>query len=189
MVTTGEKEVQGRKIHPQKFALWLGIGSIIMMFGGFTSGYIVRKGQGNWLNYNLPTAFYISTVAVILSSITMAVAVRSFKQRKMPLHKNMVILTLLLGVAFTILQYIGFNELYAQLKWNNNVSLQFLGVIVSVHALHIIGGVIALLILFVRTFSRKVKTYSATGLEIIATYWHFVDILWIYLFIFFLANQ
>jgi cytochrome c oxidase subunit 3 len=189
MVTAGENEKQVRRIHPQKFALWLGIGSIIMMFGGFTSGYIVRKGQGNWINYDLPASFYVSTLAVIISSVTIAIAVRSFKQRNMALHKKMVVASLLLGVLFTILQYVGFNQLYHQLRWNNNVSLQFLAVIVSVHALHIIGGVIALLILFVRTFSRRVKTYSPTGLEIIATYWHFVDILWIYLFIFFLVNQ
>lgn len=189
MIMAEEKNIQKKKIHPQKFALWLGIGSIIMMFGGFTSGYIVRKGQGNWIRYDLPPSFYISTVAIILSSITMAIALRTFKQRNMRLHKNMVTITLILGTIFTVLQYVGFKELYHQLRWDNNVSLQFLAVIVGVHALHILGGVVALLILFVRTFSRRVKIYSSTGLEIIATYWHFVDILWIYLFIFFLMNQ
>lgn len=186
---TAKESAQRRKIHPKKFAMWIAIGSIIMMFGGLTSGYIVRKSQGNWETFKLPAAFYISTVVILLSSATLMLALRSFKQRKMVLHRNMVTLTFILGIAFTVLQYIGFKELFQQMKWANNVAFQYLIVIVLVHALHIIGGVAALLILFLQTYSRKVKTYSTTALEIVSTYWHFVDILWIYLFIFFLMNR
>lgn len=188
---TVEKSAQRRKIHPQKFAMWIAIGSIIMMFGGLTSGYIVRRSQGNWDVFSLPPAFYVSTVLILLSSLTLALASRSFKQRRMGLHRAMVVLTFVLGVAFAVLQYAGFKELYLQLngRWNNNVSFQYLIVIVLVHALHIIGGVLALFYLFVKTFSRRIKTYSTTGIEIVSTYWHFVDILWIYLFIFFVLNR
>lgn len=184
-----EIQKEPKKIHPQKFAMWIAIGSIIMMFGGFTSGFIVRKSQGNWLHYKIPVEFIISTIVVILSSVTMHLAVKSFKSRKMTFHKNMVTLTLLLGLAFVVLQFLGFKDLYAQFAWNNNVSLQFITVIVLVHALHIAGGMVALIILFLRTFARRVKVYSATGIEIVALYWHFVDILWLYLFVFFLLNQ
>jgi len=169
--------------------MWIAIGSIIMMFGGLTSGYIVRRSQGNWETFSLPVTFYISTVVILLSSATLALASRSFRQRQMRLHRNMVTLTFVLGIVFTILQYIGFKELYHQMKWSNNVSFQYLIVIVLVHALHIVGGVFALLYLFLKTYSRKVKTYSSTGIEIVSTYWHFVDILWIYLFVFFVLNR
>ena len=189
MIMAGQQKDQRKKIHPQKFAMWIAIGSIIMMFGGLTSGYIVRKSQGNWVQFDLPVEFYISTIAILLSSLTMVLSIRSFKQRQMPLHKAMITITLLLGIAFAVLQYLGFKDLYLHTKWNNNVSFQYLIVIVLVHALHIVGGVVALLITFLRTFSRKMKIYSSTGLEIVSTYWHFVDILWIYLFIFFLMNQ
>lgn len=189
MMTAQKSSPQRKKIHPQKFAMWIAIGSIIMMFGGLTSGYIVRRSQGNWETFNLPVTFYISTVAILLSSATLIIAGRSFRQRRMSLHRNMVTLTFLLGITFTILQYFGFRDLYQQMKWANNVSFQYLIVIVLVHALHILGGVAALLVLFLRTFSRKVKTYSSTGLEIVGTYWHFVDILWIYLFLFFVMNR
>jgi len=184
-----ENTVQRKKIHPKKFAMWIAIGSIIMMFGGLTSGYIVRKSQGNWEQISLPIEFYISTAVIILSSLTLMMALRTFKQRKMQAHRNLVTITLLLGIAFTVLQYMGFKDLFTQLNWNNNVSFQYLLVIVLVHAVHIIGGVVALIILFFQTFSRKVKTYSTTALEIVGTYWHFVDILWIYLFIFFWLNR
>lgn len=184
-----EQSAQRKKIHPKKFAMWIAIGSIIMMFGGLTSGYIVRKSQGNWDSFKLPLTFYISTVVILLSSVTLMMAVRTFKQRKMQAHRSLVTITLILGIAFTIFQYVGFKDLYGQMKWNNNVSFQYLIVITLVHALHIIGGVVALIILFFQTFSKKVKTYSTTGLEIVSTYWHFVDILWIYLFIFFIMNR
>lgn len=186
---TVEKSTQRKKIHPKKFAMWIAIGSIIMMFGGLTSGYIVRRSQGNWETFRLPLAFYISTAVILVSSLTLHMALRSFRQRRMPLHRSLVTLTFLLGIAFTLLQYFGFKDLYYQMKWNNNVSFQYLIVIVLVHALHILGGVAALLILWLRTYSRKVKTYSSTGLEIASTYWHFVDLLWIYLFIFFIMNR
>jgi cytochrome c oxidase subunit 3 len=188
-IMTAKESTQRRKIHPKKFAMWIAIGSIIMMFGGLTSGYIVRKSQGNWETFKLPVEFYISTAVILISSATLMLALRSFKQRKMVLHRNMVTLTFVLGITFTVLQYIGFKELFQQMKWANNVAFQYLIVIVLVHALHIIGGVVALLILFMQTYSRKVKTYSTTALEIVSTYWHFVDILWIYLFIFFLMNR
>lgn len=190
MIMTQSSSTQKRKgIHPQKFGIWIAIGSIIMMFGGFTSGFIVRKAQGSWLELPLPPLFYTSTVVILLSSLSLWLAVRSFKRRQMSLHKNMVSLTMLLGLLFAICQYFGFKELFEFTHWNNNVSFQYLLVIIGVHAVHVLGGVVALAIMFLRTFSKRVKLYSTAGLEIISTYWHFVDILWIYLFIFFLLNQ
>lgn len=175
-----------KKIHPKKFALWVAIGSIIMMFGGFTSGYIVRMSQGNWLEYTMPWEFYVSTAVILLSSLTMHLSVKTFKNRDIRKHRRLVTITLLLGIAFTVLQITGFYNLFAQLDWQNNVSFQFIVVITAIHALHVIGGIVALAILYARTFSKRVKTFSPVGIEMAATYWHFVDILWIYLFVFFL---
>lgn len=189
MITAQKEHTERKRINPKKFAMWIAIGSIIMMFGGLTSGYIVRKSQGNWDSFKLPTEFFLSTIAILLSSATIMIAVRSFKQRKMQLHRNMVAITFILGITFTVLQYFGFKELLQGMKWADNVSFQYLIVIILVHALHILGGVVALLVLFLQTFSKKVKTYSSNALEIAATYWHFVDILWIYLFLFFVLNR
>jgi len=188
-IMTAPDSTQRKKINPKKFAMWIAIGSIIMMFGGLTSGYIVRKSQGDWETFKLPVEFYISTAVILLSSGTLMIALRSFKQRKMQLHRNMVSLTFLLGVAFTALQYFGFKELLHSMHWANNVAFQYLIVIIVVHALHILGGIVTLFVLFLQTYSRKVKTYRSNALEIASTYWHFVDILWIYLFIFFLTNR
>lgn len=205
MSTTMQPVRERRKIHPQKFMMWLAMGSMSMTFAGLTSGYMVREAQGNWRYFDLPGVFWYSTVAIMLSSITMFLAVKAFKSREMPKFKMLITVTLLLGIVFGALQYTGFYQLYhvAQLvKINGNVlneatpvrvsgnpSESFLFIIAGLHLAHLLGGIIALLIVFYRAFRKKVKTYNATGIEIAASYWHFVDILWLYLFIFFLANQ
>jgi len=181
---------QRKKIHPHKFALWVGMGSITMMFAGLTSGYIVREAQGNWVYYKLPIIFWVSTLTILLSSITMFLGVRAFKSRMMLRFRMMITSTLILGILFGVLQFIGFKQLYAQnIRVDGNPSGSFLFIITGLHLAHILGGIIALLIVFFRAFRTRVKIYNATGLEVVASYWHFVDVLWIYLFVFFLANQ
>jgi len=164
--------------------------SIMMMFAGLTSAYIVRKAQGNWVFYHLPVVFWVSTITILLSSVTIVLGLKAFKKREMPKFRLLISITLILGVLFAILQYLGFKQLYANhIRLDGNPSESFLFIIAGLHLLHILGGIIALLIVFFRAFRTKVKIYSSTGLEIVASYWHFVDVLWIYLFVFFLANE
>ncbi|HYJ62661.1 MAG TPA: cytochrome c oxidase subunit 3, partial [Parafilimonas sp.] len=118
----------------------------------------------------------------------MHLALKSFKARIMRRYRLFITLTAVLGALFAILQYNGFNYLYSHgvqvFGVGSNPSASFLGIIIGLHALHVIGGVIALFIIFLRAYSLRVKRYNVTSIEIISTYWHFVDILWIYLFIF-----
>jgi len=181
---------QRKKIHPHKFALWVAMASIAMMFAGLTSAYIVRQAQGNWRLYDLPGIFTISTAVILLSSLTMIMGLRAFKNRAMPRFKALITITLILGTLFMCLQYWGFTQLYASgIRVDGNPSESFLFIIAGLHLLHIAGGVVALLIVFFKAFRTRIKIYNATGLEIVAAYWHFVDILWIYLFVFFLVNK
>ena len=177
-----------KKIHPHKFTMWVAMGSIVMMFAGLTSAYLVRQSQANWLLFDIPPVFWLSTVIILISSLTMHVALKSFKARLMQRYRLFITLTASLGVAFAALQYGGFNYLYSHgvqvFGAGSNPSASFLGIIIGLHALHVLGGVIALLVIFLRAYSSKVKRYNITSVEVISTYWHFVDILWIYLFIF-----
>ena len=185
---------QRQKIHPHKLLLWIAICSICMMFAGWTSAFLVRKAQGNWLLFPMPWSFWISTIVILTSSVTMHLTLRSFTQRNMKLYKAMLASTTFLGVAFMLLQLYGFYQLgqsgITLASNGDGVSGSFIYVISSVHILHMLGGVIALVVMYlVVNFSKKTKIYSSTGLEILSTYWHFVDVLWIYLFLFFLFNQ
>jgi cytochrome c oxidase subunit 3 len=196
--------LERRKIHPHKFALWLALGSIVMMFAGLTSAYIVRMAQGNWRMFHMPVTFYVSTGVIMLSSVTMAMGLRAFRSRNIRRYRTMILSTILLGLLFGALQAFSFYQLYhvpqalqladgttimQTVRVNGNPSESFLFIIAGLHLTHILGGILALLFVFFRAYRLHVKEYKATGLEIVATYWHFVDLLWIYLFLFFLANQ
>lgn len=179
---------QRQKIHPHKFTLWIAIGSIIMMFAGLTSAYIVKSGQAGWHEVKTPTIFWISTATLLASSVTIQTALRSFKHRSMAAFRTLLLTTLVLGIVFVFLQYKGFQWL-----WERGVHFegssgagQFLYVIFGLHALHVLGGIVALLILSARQYVGNIRTYNATPIEIMSTYWHFVDALWIYLFVFFI---
>src|SRR5215469_8770408 len=100
---------QRRKIHPHKFTLWVAIGSIIMMFAGLTSAYIVKRDQPGWTNFAFPRIFWGSSVVILLSSITMQLSIRAFKEREMKRYRNLITTTALLGAVFIVLQLIGFS--------------------------------------------------------------------------------
>lgn len=176
---------QRKKIHPHKYALWIAMGSITMMFIGFTSAYVVKRSQANWVTFDLPMIFWASTAVIMASSLTVQMAVKQFRNRHMQAYKQLITLTAVLGIAFAVCQWIGFSQMAKNgLPLNGPASASFIYVIVGVHLLHVLGGVVALLVLFGRAFRTKVLSYSSVPIEVASTYWHFVDILWIYLLIF-----
>jgi cytochrome c oxidase subunit III len=183
-----------QRIHPHKLLMWIAIASICMMFAGWTSAFVVRNAQGNWLKFDLPFIFTISTLVILSSSVTMFFSVKAFKRREMPKYKMLISITAILGVLFMILQLLGYAQMHKNgitLASNNEgVSGSFIYLISGIHLLHMLGGVIALVIVFfVVNFRKNKKVYSSTSLEILSTYWHFVDALWVYLFLFFLYYQ
>lgn len=178
---------RGKKIHPHKFTLWVGLGSIVMMFAGLTSAFIVKRSQAGWQDVEAPSIFIYSTLVILISSVMVQMAVRAHKQREMPKYRLFITITAFLGSLFIAMQFFGFKTLWAEgITFRTSISGSFLFVILGLHALHVIGGVITLLVMFFKAFSRKLRTYSSVGIEVAATYWHFVDLLWIYLVIFFI---
>src|SRR5215212_1391545 len=187
MATVSEQ--QRKRLHPHKFALWVAMASILMMFAGFTSAYIVKRSDSNWLEFSLPPVFSVSTAVILLSSLTLYLAARSFKARNMTRYRILVSITAALGILFVILQGMGFRYLQEHgvklIGSGSNPSGSFLGVITGVHMLHVTGGVIVLIVMLLRAFNRHSKNYSSVPIEVASTYWHFVDAIWLYLFIFF----
>jgi len=182
-----------RRVHPHKFALWVGLTSIIMMFTALTSAYIVRRAADNWFNFELPVLFYVNTGVILLSSVALHLAYKAYVKDKYHLFRILLISGFILGLLFVILQYEAWMQLY-----DNNITIQinpsgsFLYLITGLHAAHIIGGVAAISVLMVYAFRKKhqeVTPKRKLRIELILTYWHFVDFLWIYLLIFFLLQQ
>jgi cytochrome c oxidase subunit 3 len=169
--------------------MWIAIGSIVMMFAGMTSAYIVKKNQGNWLAFELPVVFWYSTAVILASSVTIYLAGLALKSGKLSAYKILITITSILGVVFVNMQWTGFQDLemrgIALIGTQSNSSSSFLFIITGMHMLHVLGGVIALIIMFFRSFLIKKDQINLVPVQTVSTYWHFVDILWIYLFIFF----
>lgn len=182
MVTVQEHR---NRLHPHKFTLWIAIGSIIMMFAGLTSALIVKRNQAKWEPFSLPVEFWYSTAAILLSSLLLYLSLKTFRQRDMSKYRNFLIGALILGLVFMVLQFMGFKDLWDKgVTLKASVSYSFLYVIVGLHALHVLGGIVALVVLSVKAFDWRVKRYDSIPLEVAGTYWHFVDLLWVYLLIF-----
>jgi cytochrome c oxidase subunit 3 len=186
MTTISSKQTQ--KLHPHKFLMWIAIGSLCMMFAGLTSAYIVKKSQDNVIEVSLPSVFWISTVVILFSSLTMQIAVKSIKAKEMQRYRLMLGFTALLGVVFALLQVYGFKYLQNHgvklVGRNSNPGASFLLVIIGLHSLHVLGGVVGLIIMYLKLYFSKIRNYSSVPVEVMATYWHFVDVLWIYLLFF-----
>lgn len=175
-------------MHPHKFTLWVAMGSLIMMFAGLTSAFIVKSNQASWKPVTLPSVFWLSTVAIVLSSATIYLAVRAIRAHNLTGYRLLLLATLILGTAFLKFQWQGFEFLWSQqVTFRGSGAGQFLYVIFGLHGLHVIGGLVTLLVILLKSFFQRSKTDSSVPAEIAATYWHFVDLLWIYLLVFFLV--
>ncbi|HYC85280.1 MAG TPA: cytochrome c oxidase subunit 3 [Chryseosolibacter sp.] len=177
-------------MHPKKFALWLFIASVIMLFAAWTSAYIVKRGDIGWAEIVLPGQFYVNTVIILFSSASMIWAVRTARKDNFQNLRLAISITTLLGVAFLIGQFLAYGEMVAlkQFLTGGNVSHSFIYVISGAHAAHVIGGVIYLLIVLVSAYRNRIHSGDMTSLEMCATYWHFLGVLWVYLFVFLILN-
>lgn len=179
------------RLNPLKFALWLGFGSVLMMFAALTSAYMVRRAGGNWLEFDVPNLFFISTSVLLLSSVVLHFAYYHYKKRNLALYQGGVIGAFVLGCTFLALQYAGWVELFSVgIDLKGNPSGSFLYVITGIHALHILGGLAALIVSIINAFTLKKFTEKRKiNFELTLQYWHFVDVLWVYLLVFLLMSR
>ena len=173
-------------IPTQKILLWIALAGIIMFFAALMSGYIVRQAEGNWLVFEIPSMFYVSTVIILLSSLTMELSKSAIRKDDNKKSYQYLTYTLALGLIFVICQFVGWNQLVA----NNihfsggNPSESFFYAMSGLHLGHLAFGVISML---VTTYKAKKNRYSSKnylGISLCAIYWHFLDFLWLILFVF-----
>lgn len=177
-------------MNPKKFAMWLFIGSVVMLFASLTSAYIVRQAEGNWLYFELPSILTVSSIVILFSSVTMQAAYWAAKKDRLEMVKILVTVTSVLGLTFLILQFEGWKALVAnQVYLVGNPSGSFLYVITGLHGLHLISAIVFLLIVLVSTYRYRVHSKSLTQIEMCTTYWHFLGGLWLYLFVFLLLYR
>lgn len=179
-----------RSMNPKKFAMWLFILSIAMIFASLTSAYIVKKAEGDWLIFNFPQAFVYTSIIIVISSISMHFAYISAKRNNLLNIRIGLIITALLATAFVIGQYISWGELVEQgVYFVGNPAGSFIYIFTGLHAAHLFGGVVFLGIVLFRAFKYKVHSKNLLSIEMCTTYWHFLGGLWLYLYLFLIANN
>jgi len=231
-----ENEEKEKTIRSKKTMMWLGVISIMMMFAGLTSGYVVLQADNYWVKFQLPNGFWVSTALIIASSITLFLAMKAVRKNNFQGIKNFLMLSLVLGLGFMGSQYIAWKQLMStgnffvgnisslkgeygkdyvimnqgkelnfidgnfysptdvslaeplNEKINNkfNTSSGYLYVLTGLHFIHVLAGIIVLLIVLFNGYKHKYSAENPLGMELCSIYWHFLDVLWIYLFFFLL---
>ncbi len=184
-------EEQKTKEKAQRNLIRLGIFSIVMLFAGLTSAYIVRHDGGAWFSINLPSPFWISSAVILMSSVTIIAAQWAYSRDQKGLGNAMMASTLLLGLLFALFQWLGWKELVSNgifLSPSDGqgalISGSFIYVLSGLHLVHMLGGIISLFITLIKGFMGKYSSTNIHGVKLAAIYWHFLDALWIYLFLF-----
>jgi cytochrome c oxidase subunit 3 len=188
-----EEAKKPQSMNPKRFALWLFIVSVIMLFGAWTSAYIVKRGEPGWSSFELPIQFWLNTGIIILSSASMVWARLAAKKDDMAATKIALSLTTVLGAAFLVGQWLAWQKMvemnYFFAGSASNSSSSFIYVLTGFHGLHIVSGIIFLLIVLGSAFRYKIHSKNMLRLELCSTYWHFLGGLWLYLFVFLLLNR
>ena len=190
MKSSSEQEAYDKKAKTYKMLLYFAMISIIMIFAGLTSAFVVSKQRPDWLKeLVIPDTFTYSTIILLISSVTFYLAKRAIKSNNHSLTKVYLLLTLALGMSFVYLQFKGFDLLFNQglvpFGSSSKVTVSFLYAFVFVHVAHLFGGMISLIYVIYNHYKQRYTIGNTVGIEIAATFWHFVDVLWIYLFLFF----
>lgn len=182
-----EAATRRNKVHPHKMVLYIGLTSLVMMFIALTSAYIVRRASGNWLEFSIPSIFYVNTLVILGSSLTLHLAYRAFKRERSGAYKGWITITFVLGIAFLVLQYVGWQTLAAEgVPLKTNPAGDFVYSISWLHAAHVVGGIAALAVSVFLAYLLPLRRTPVRQLrlELIMIYWHFVDGLWLYLILF-----
>tara|TARA_B100000780_G_scaffold161929_1_gene113219 strand:- start:11 stop:589 length:579 start_codon:yes stop_codon:yes gene_type:complete len=183
-----EKEIRLKTIKAKKMMLLFSMLSIAMTFAGLTSAYIVSKARPDWLkDFELPFAFVISTVVIFLSSISISIAKKNVKKNDVSKTTLWLFVTFGLGIIFITSQFSGFNELiglgYFFTGAQSTITTSFLYVLTVLHLAHLFAGLIVLIVVIINNYKNKYKI-EKLGFELAVTFWHFLGILWLYLFVF-----
>lgn len=173
----------------KKMMLWFGMISMSMTFAGLTSAYVVSSSRSDWIEQiDLPFAFTISTFLLLLSSGTFYLALKNIKETLLKRAQTLLLITLVLALVFIYFQFQGFREIIEQGYYftgaESSITTSYLYVLVLLHLAHLIAGIVIVLIVFYNSFREKYSKANTLGFELAVTFWHFLDILWLYLFLF-----
>lgn len=181
-----------QKLDPRKFNVWLIIVGSIMLFAGLTSAFIVRKAEGDWDMFKLPVQFGYSLIIVLLGSVSMLLSYRAAKNDSIRVTQIGLFITMLLGILFVVFQFQGWQDLAGRGVFfvpeagadRGSISGSFVILLAAVHLAHLLGGLLFVSIVFIKSLMLRVHKKNLLSIDLCNTYWHFVGLLWVYLYLF-----
>lgn len=172
-----------------QIGLWLLLTGIIMLFAGLSSAYIVLRGVPAWQNVALPWLLWPNTAVLLLSSVSIELSRRAISKNRLQQSKRWLVASAVLGLAFLFGQIAAWQQLVnAGVYLPSTLQSSFFYVLTGLHGLHLIGGIIALGYVFFKAFRNRLTVFNYEPLKLCATYWHFMDALWVYLFLLLLLS-
>ena len=182
-------ELEIKQVRAKKMMLWVGMISISMTFAGLTSAYVVSSSRADWLDkFQIPSAFTISTFLIVLSSVTFYSAKKLLIKKKIRKTELLTFFTFVLGLLFVYFQFKGFGDIINQGYYftgaESSITTSFLYVLILLHLAHLFSGLIVLLVVFYQLQKGSYSGLKTLGFELAHLYWHFLGILWIYLYLF-----
>jgi cytochrome c oxidase subunit 3 len=177
------KRPRGGKPSPKRYytGMALGIVSILMFFMALASAFLVRRGSGDWVPVRIPVLMWANTVVLLLSSATLEMARHRLAKGLIGGYRSLWLVTTGLGVLFLVGQVVAWRMLAAQgIYLASNPASSFFYIFTGAHALHLLGGVAALLYVAKRNFDEAHVSRSVAA-EVTSHYWHFMDALWLFL--------
>ncbi len=173
----------------KKMMLWFGIASLLMGFAGWTSAYIVSSSREDWISeLQLPQSFYISTLIILVSSITYILAKKAIQQGKLSLCTRMLWTTFGLGMVFIVMQFRGFQEMLGNGYYftgpTSSIKMSYVFLIAAVHIVHVVAGLLSVSVVLYNQIKGRYSPQEHLGISLGATFWHFLDLLWVYLILF-----
>ena len=182
-------ELETKQVRAKKMMLWVGMISISMTFAGLTSAYVVSSSRADWLDkFQIPSAFTISTFLILLSSVTFYLAKKFLIKKKIRKTELFTLFTFGLGLLFVYFQFKGFGDIINQGYYftgaESSITTSFLYVLVLLHLAHLFSGLIVLLVVFYQLQKGRYSGLKTLGFELAHLFWHFLGILWIYLYVF-----
>lgn len=188
-----------KRREPFRFMVWMGIASSVMVFTMLLVAYVIRRTGSGWADIKLPTVFFVSTIVIMLSSFTLNNATLAFRHERFGSYRTNIGTTFVLGILFILLQSWGWRQMaLAGIGLKGNPAGGFVYIISGIHLLHILVGLIFLGIIlgeallrrpYIDSFVYSVNPPNRLKIKLITLYWHFVDILWIGLFLFLLIHH
>ena len=173
----------------KQMMLWIAMISISMTFAGLTSAYVVSSNRADWLSQLvLPTAFTISTVIILLSGVSFWYAKKLIKSQQIVPSQIVLLITFSLALAFIYFQFQGFSEIIEQGYYftgpESSITSSYIYVLVLLHLIHLFAGIIVIGVVMIQNFRGAYSKDNTLGVDLATNFWHFLDGLWLYLYIF-----